>query len=217
IEVEWGGSVSTTGNYSLPAVVKYTPEGDSILWGRTEFSAWFDSLESAVLDNSRLNQFSDHVSFGANSVVYEGAKLDVAIGTQASYFLRDQPGLRIGATAIGRYDWGRNSAGLSVGWSGATASSDGNPAGTMDLNAGFGRKLRASGFLSRCTAHSNVLAEKYTGQRRLFSIFEGLEYQFTDRVALDVSGQHLSVGGGIRDHQISMALTVNTGHLKHRR
>lgn len=217
IEAEWGGAFSTTGNYTLPAAVKYTPEGSSILWGRTEFNAAFDSLSSAVLDNSRLNQFSDRFSFGATTVVYDGVKLDIAIAPQASFFLRDQSGLRLGATAISRYDWGRNSAGLSVGWSAATASSESNPAGTLDINAGFGRRLQTSGFLGHCTAHSNFLAEKSTGQRRILSVFEGMEYQFTEKIALDVSGQHLSVSGGILDHQISVGLTVNLGHVKHRR
>ena len=217
IEAEWGGAFSTTGNYTLPATVKYTPEGSGILWGRTEFNAAFDSLQSAVLENGRLNQFSDRVSFGATSVIYDGAKLDIAIAPQASFLIRDQSGLRLGATAISRYDWGRNSAGLSVGWSGATASSENNPAGTVDINAGFGRRLRTSGFLGHLTAHTNFLAEKSTGQTRIFSVFEGMEYQFTEKIALDVSGQHLSVSGGILDHQISVGLTVNLGHVKRRR
>jgi hypothetical protein len=217
VEAEWGGAFSTTGNYTLPATLKFTPEGTSILWGRTEFSAGFDSISSAVLDNNRLTQFSDRVSLQATSVLHDGAKLDIALAPQLSYYLRDQSGLRIGATLITRYDWGRNSAGLSVGWTGATASSDGNPAGTLDINAGYGRRLQAEGFLSHFTAHTNWLAEKSTGQRRIFSVFEGVEYQFTEKLALDVSGQHLSVSGGILDNQITAGLTVNLGHVKHRR
>ena len=44
MEIEWGGAFSTGGNFTFPSTVKYTPEGPYLFWGRTEFSASFDSL-----------------------------------------------------------------------------------------------------------------------------------------------------------------------------
>src|ERR1051325_8347544 len=49
MEVEWGGAFSTEGSFSFPSAVKYTPEGTHAYWGRTEFSATFDSLCEALL------------------------------------------------------------------------------------------------------------------------------------------------------------------------
>ena len=43
------------------------------------------------------------------------------------------------------------------------------------------------------------------------SIFEGVEYQITEKFALDVSGQHFSVVGGAVDHQIVVGITANLG------
>src|SRR5438067_143704 len=43
MEFEWGGAFAVGGGFTLPAAIKYTPEGRHAYWGRTEFSASFDS------------------------------------------------------------------------------------------------------------------------------------------------------------------------------
>src|SRR5260370_21760068 len=48
MEIEWGGAFSTGADFSFPSTIKYTPEGPYAFWGRTEFSASFDSLSSIV-------------------------------------------------------------------------------------------------------------------------------------------------------------------------
>jgi hypothetical protein len=213
MEVEWGGAFSTTGNFTFPATIKYTPEGPHIWWGRTEFSASFDSVNSAVQPDYRVTQFSDRLTFAANCVVHDGDKLDLAIVPQVSILLRGDDGARIGATAIARYDAGRNSAGVTLTWTAATVASPTNPAGTFDIGAGYGRRLMASGPLGHLTPHANLLYERSTGFQRQISLFEGVEYQITDKVAVDFSGQHLSLWGGAVDHQVVIGLTVNTGRL----
>ena len=213
IEIDWGGALSTAANYTLPAAIKYTPEGSHIWWGRTEFSASFDSLSSVVQLDNRTTQFSDRLGFQANCVVQDGARLDIALAPQASFLLRGDQGERYGATAIARYDWGRNSAGATFTWTGATDSSPTNPAGTFDIGAGYGRRLTAAGALSHITPHVNWLYEKSTGNVRTVSLFEGVEYQVTERFAVDFAGQHFSVWGGAVDHQVTIGLTVNTGRL----
>jgi hypothetical protein len=215
MELEWGGAFSTAGNFTFPSAIKYTPEGTHPWWGRTEFSAAFDTLSSVVEFDNRTTQFSDRLTLAANCVVHDGDRFDLAIAPQASFLLRGDEGQRFGATAIGRYDWGRNSAGATLTWTGATAASATNPAGTLDLGAGYGRRLKASGSLGHLTAHANWLYERSTGVGRTVSLFEGVEYQITDKVAVDFSGQHFSVWGGAPDHQVSVGLTVNTGRLRH--
>ena len=123
MEVEWGGAFSVEGGFTLPAAIKYTPEGPHAYWGRTEFSASFDSLSSALQFDNRITQFSDRVSFAANCVVHDGAKLDIAIAPQTSFILRGDRGARVGATGIARYDTGRSSLGATLTWTGATDSS----------------------------------------------------------------------------------------------
>jgi hypothetical protein len=217
MEIEFGGAFSTGGNFSFPSTIKYTPEGPYVWWGRTEFSLSFDSLASTVQFDNRATQFSDRLTFAANCVVHDGDKLDIAIAPQVSSFLRGESGLRVGATAIARYDAGRNSTGVTVTWTAATALSPTNPAGTLDVGYGYGRRLMASGPLGHLTAHTNVLYERSTGVPRQISLFEGVEYQITENVAVDFSGQHFSVWGGPVDHQITVGLTVNTGRLRAKR
>src|SRR5262249_54551750 len=149
--------------YSMPSAVKYTPMGPHILWGRTEFSAAFDSIDSVPQAGQRVTQFSDRVTFAANSVFFDGEKLDIAIQPQATFFLRDESGARLGATAIARYDVGRNSMGATLTWTGATAPSPNNPSGSWDFGGGFGRRLAASGALGHFTPHTNVVYERPTG------------------------------------------------------
>jgi len=100
-------------------------------------------------------------------------------------------------------------------WTAATDSTSTNPAGTFDIGAGYGFQLMAAGPLSHLTAHTNWLYEKSTGEERGISLFEGVEYQINNKLAVDFSGQHFNVWGGAVDHQISIGLTVNVGRLKH--
>src|SRR3989442_7935184 len=157
IETEWGGlySFSTTA-FAMPAAVKYTPEGTHIYWGRTEYAVTFDTVTNNQTTVGRATQFSQALTLAATAVLHDGEKLDIALAPQATFFLRDEEGARFGAVAIARYDTGKSSIGASLGWSGATHSSDSNPAGTFDLGLGFGRRLAARGWLGKFTPHLNA-------------------------------------------------------------
>lgn len=217
LEIDCGNLYSyTSGNFTMPSTVKYTPEGTRILWGRTEYSAAFDSVNSALIAGGRSTQFSDRVTLTASSVVLDGAKLDVAIAPQATFFLRDESGARLGATAIARYDWGRNSAGATASWTAATAPTATNPAGTWDFGAGFGRRLGAAGFWGRVTPHLNAVLERSAGVERTVAAFGGVEYQITGKVALDVAAQRFGLVGGGADRQVLVGLTINLGKLHSR-
>jgi len=215
LEAEWDNLYSfTSGNYSMPSIIKYTPMGKSILWGRTEFSAAFDSVDSIPQTGQRVTQFSDRVTFAANSVLFDGEKLDIAILPQATFFLRGESGARLGATAIARYDAGRNSMGATLSWSGATAPSPTNPSGSWDFGTGFGRRLAAAGAFGHLTPHTNVVYERSTGANPNWAGFAGMEYQITGRVAVDVTGQRFGLRGGTPDRQIVVGMTFNFGKLQ---
>ena len=53
----------------------------------------------------------------------------------------------------------------------------------------------------------------HTGVERQISMFEGVEYQITEKVAVDFSAAHFALWGGTLDHQVIVGLTVSTGHL----
>ncbi len=215
IEIDWAGvySFSST-NFQMPAAIKFTPQGHHVIWGRTEYSAAFDSLTNTQIAGGRETQFSQSVTATATSVLHDGEKLDIALAPQATFFLRDESGQRFGVVAIARYDSGHNSMGTTFSWSAATHSSPTNPAGTFDVGFGYGRNLSGSPLAEKFTPHFNLVWERSTGQTSFVSLFEGVEYQMTQRVAFDLSGQHLGGSGQPRDHQLVFGMTVNLGKLQ---
>jgi hypothetical protein len=210
-ELEWGAAYSVSGAYFLPTALKITPSASTGFWGRTELSANFDMLSSSVDQGQRSTQFSDHLSVAATTVVYGGEKLNVALVPMASFFLRGDRGARLGASAVARVDSGLSSAGITISWTGATASSPSNPAGIFDLGGGFGRRLARSGTWARITPHGNAVYERLTGAASETSVFAGLEYQFTEKLAFDLSSQHLNLGSSSSDHQVLFGITWNLG------
>lgn len=216
MELEYGVAASIDGSFTLPTVIHFTPEGRHVWWGRTEFSAFFDSLNSTTQPLGRITQFGDRAGFAATCVIRDGEKLDIAFAPQVSFLLRGDAGARLGATAIARYDAGRSSAGITFGWSAATASSPTNPAGTIDIGAGYGYRLKPSGPLGHLTPHVNWLYERSTGAERQISIFEGMEYQVVESFAIDFSAQQISLWGGQPDRQFVVGLTYNSARFHHR-
>ena len=215
VELDFASLYSfSSANYQVPAVIKYTPVGSHVIWGRTEYSLAFDSLDSTAEGGARLMQFSQSVTLAATSVVHDGKRLDFAIAPQATIFLRDEAGARLGTVVIARYDGGHNSIGGTVSWTGATHSSPTNPAGTFDLGLGYGRNLSGSDFAEKFTPHCNVVWEKPTGHPPALSVFEGVEYQMTPRFAFDLSAQHFTVTGGVTDHQVLFGIAVTFGKLQ---
>lgn len=206
VELDWSSLFSLSShNYSMPSAVRYTPSGSSMFGGRTEYSLSFDSLTSAPFGGSRLNQFSESLTAMATIVPWKD--IGFAIAPQATYMLRDATGWRFGAIVLGRAQFGLNEFGITGGWSGATSSSDGNPAGTFDAGVGYGRHFKGSGFVSKLIPHVNVTGEKSTGITRQISLFEGIAYQPNDRLMFDISGQHFGIIGGPPDHQLVIGLT----------
>jgi len=205
IDFEWGAAFDTNGAITLPTVIHYTPKGPYVFWGRTEFAVSFDSLNY----DGNVHHFGDRASVQATCVLHDGDKLDIAFAPTATFLLRGDTGARYGAVGIARYDSGHHSGGVTVSWTGATHPSPTNPAGTFDLGFGYGYAF------GKITPHVNLIWERSTGIDRQISLFEGVEYQFTDPFSLDFSVQHNSLWGGARDTQFVVGITVNSGHLHH--
>ena len=205
-EVDWANVYSfSSDGLLMPTAIKYTPVGHHDWWGRTEYSMSFNSYDSYA------SQFGQFMTLTGTCVLRDGEKFDIAIAPQVTAFLRDERGARIGATAIARYDFGRNSIGTTFGWSGATHSSPTNPAGTFDVGTGFGRRLAAGGVLGHFSPHVNAGWERSTGVARIASLLEGVEYQIVEKVALDVSAQQVAAAGHGPDRQLIVGMTINFG------
>jgi hypothetical protein len=207
VEAEWNVSWTESASLTMPTTLKYTPEGPNLLWGRTEYSANFDTFSSALIDGNRVTHSSDHLAVAATTLLADREHWNVAIAPVVTFGFRDQPGFRAGLTAITRYDRGRNSGGATITWTGDTNPTDLNPAGTWDFGSGYGHT-----FGSRTTVHVDGQFERATGYSGAWSFFEGVEFQFTPAAALEVSGQHLNVTGGVLDHQLVVGVTINFGN-----
>ena len=209
-EIDWAQLYSfSSRNWTMPSTLRYTPKGGHLLWGRTEYSAAFESFTNLSAGDHRVTQTGDAVTLSATTVVVDGEKFDIAVAPQATLFLRNESGARLGATAIARYDAAGNSLSSTLTWSAATQASDGNPARITDVGFGFGRRLGTAGLAQKLSPHVNAVWERATGLPGTFSLFEGMEYQVSERVAFDVSGQHFNLRGGAVDHQIVAGFTFN--------
>lgn len=207
IEIDWASAYSFSSNgLLLPTALKYTPVGRHDWWGRTEYSLSFNAYDSGA------EQFGQSATLTGTCVLKDGAVFDFAIAPQVTAFLRDERGVRAGATAIARWDVGRSSIGTTLGWSGASRSSPTNPAGTTDVGIGFGRRLAARGWLGHFSPHVNAGGERSTGVPRIGSLLEGVEYQIVDNLAFDVSALQVATTGQRPDRQVIFGLTVNLGH-----
>lgn len=209
IEIDWAGSYSLSSDgLFLPTVIKYTPVGRHDWWGRTEYSVAFNAFDGPA------SRFGQTMTVTGTCVLVDGTHLDIAVAPQITAFLRDEQGARLGATAIARLDWGRNSIGTTFGWSGATHSSPTNPAGTVDIGLGMGRRLAAGGALGHFSPHLNAGWERSTGLPRIVSLLEGVEYQIVNAVAFDFSAQQVAAFGQRADRQVIFSITANLGHPK---
>lgn len=206
VEVETGGNASLTGDaagaFVMPTVIKFTPKST-----QTEYNVSFDGLAREVSGSTVATHFSDRVTAGVTHEFSGWRGVSVAAGPQVSIFTRGSEGVRWGGVGLARVKlWGSLDGGITAAFSQATHSSDINPPRLLDLGGGFGRKLSA-----RVTAHANYLYEKATGYSPQHSLYEGVEFQFTPRFALDVSVQQIGVGGPVLDHQLVAGLTMNLG------
>lgn len=214
MEVEWSNTFDLDGSYSMPFLWKVTPEGSHLLWGRTEFSAALDGVSSIVTDGERTTHLTDHATFAATTLLLDGEHWNIAIAPQISLWTRGSSGARLGASTILRYDRGLSSGGATLTWTGATHTSDGNPAGTWDFNPGYGRRLSANGWSSHVSLYANGLLERSTGLTNVAAVIEGMEVELSDKVSFLLSGQQTRLGPGQLDHQIVTGLTVNLGRYR---
>ena len=174
--------------------------------GQTEYSLAFDSVNSAINPgNQRTTQFSDRLTFQATTVVYDSKYFDIAVAPQITCTASQRLGsacrchghcstrqIRQQSRGDCRLDWGDVAFGQQ-------------PAGVWDFGIGYGRKLR------KFTPHANVVLERATGFAHTTSVFGGIEYQWTEKFAVDATAQRYSLTGAGPDRQILLGITWNFG------
>ena len=64
----------------MPTTVKWTPEGSTLVWGRTEYSANFDVAHA-----------SDHVGITGTTLLADGEHWNFAVAPSVTFGSGDQP------------------------------------------------------------------------------------------------------------------------------
>jgi len=198
LDLEYSGAFDTNSSYTLPMTLKYTPDH----W-QTELSVGVDTIASVVDDSGNQPvHFSDHLNLAATTAFHASDHFDWGFAPTLAFLSRGSNGERIGGLLLGRYDRAGNTLSGAVSWSGATQGTVNNPAGTWDVNLGYGRQLSA-----RWSLYGNTQWERSTGVARQYAFFEGVEFQMTPRLAFDLQGQHYGVNSDQPDHQIVAGIT----------
>ncbi len=194
IEAEWFNTFSTNGNYWMPSLLKVTPlTGDSLL-ARTEFSVGFDALDIEDATHS-----SDHVTISALSVLTSGPKFSFAAGPLVTWATRGDAGTHAGGAGLARWDLGAHNLGFTASWN-----------GVLDVGGGYGVQI------GRFTPHMSVQWERAKSVRGFYSATEGVAFQLSKKLTVDVAGLQLGAATGPVDYQVQCGLIYNFGKIRRR-
>jgi len=213
-EIEWSNAFNLDSSYTMPLLLKVTPEGKHLLWGRTEFSAAVDVVPSIVSDDRRSTHLADHVTLSATTLLVDGEHWNLAVAPQINAWTRGVGGVRAGGSAVIRHDHGLSSGGATVTWTRATQPSSVNPSSTWDFNPGVGRRISSRGWAGRVSLYANALLEHSTGTPSAIAAIEGAEIELKQNLSFIVSAQQLRLGPNQRDYQWTTGLTVNLGRYR---
>ncbi|MFY9224162.1 MAG: hypothetical protein WAQ98_15940 [Blastocatellia bacterium] len=207
------GTVISEDTFVIPITFKYTPPATKGLFHKTEFSVSFDTIAGIESNNKRTTKTGNLISFAIRRPVFEIKNFSIAFAPQASFFLRDQKGARLGATVFTAYAFGLNSVVTNLTFSNATSSSASNPAQKYDLAIDVGRTLGNSGAKSKTSIFTGILIEKAKKQDSIVSLLQGINYRVKPNLVLDLSLRQVGFRTGNIDYQLLTGLTVNFGRL----
>lgn len=208
VEAEWYHTLSPSGNYWIPSLLKMTPSAGDGFWGQTELSIGFDAIDSEIGDNGRVTHSTDHITLNSTHVLWSEKHFSFALGPQITFSTRGQQPVHAGGSVISRWDFGlnnQNNLGLTAQWV--------NP-GILDIGGGAGRQLSQTGFGKFVTPHVSVTWEKVNGSSGFMSVNEGVAFQVTKKLALDIGAQHVGAPDAHMDHQFQIGLIGNFGKIR---
>ena len=178
-----------------------------------EFSVGFDSISSVEMGSERDTRFGDRIGFAIRRALYKSGGFSFGVAPQAVFFLRDEDGARLGASAIAVYSFGPNSLVTNLVWSAATDASENNPSRQTSLIAGYSRTLGSGPRSSRAAAFAEYLQEFPTGQPSRVSLLQGISYRLRPDLVLDFSLQQSGLLATPFDLVFAAGLTYNLGRL----
>ena len=206
VEAEWYHTLSESGNYWMPSLLKFTPSASNGFWGQTELSIGFDAIDSEIGDSGRVTHSTDHITLNSTHVLWSEKHFSFALGPQITFSTRGQKPVHAGGSAIARWDIGLNNLGLTAQWVNR---------GILDIGGGAGRQLSQTGFGKFVTPHVSVTWEKLNGSSGFMSVNEGVAFQVTKKLALDIGAQHAGAPDAPMDHQFQIGLIANFGKIRH--
>ena len=212
VEVQLGGA----GNgefFGLPTVFKFTPDAPQSVMSGMEFSVGFDSISSVEIGSNRDTRFGDRIGFAIRRALYESGGFSFGVAPQAVFFLRDEAGARLGASAIAVYSFEPNSLVTNVVWSAATDASENNPSRQTSVIAGYSRTLGSGPRSSRAAAFAEYLQEFPTGQPSRVSLLQGISYRLRADLVLDFAVEQNGLAATPFDLVFATGLTYNLGRL----
>ena len=121
-----------------------------------EFSVGFDSISRVDMGSDRDTRFGDRIGFAIRRALYESGGFSFGVAPQAVFFLRDEEGARLGASAIAVYSFGPNNLVANLVWSVATDASENNPSRQSSVIAGYSRTLGSGPRSSRAAAFAEA-------------------------------------------------------------
>ena len=214
-ELEFG-SAAKRNSLGLPAALKFTPDVENVLLRETEFSLGFDAYSTLSADGRRRHQFGDRLAFNLRRALHRGEHFSFALAPRATFFLRDEKGARLGATAIGAWSYGLNTVVANLTFTGATSPSDNNSQRQTDIALGYSRTLGESGLANRFGVFAEYQHEFPSGRANPVSLMQGITFRARPDLVLDFAVQQSGVADGPLEVQLLGGLTVNLGGFRRR-
>ena len=199
--------------FGLPTLFKFTPDAPQGVMSGMEFSVGFDSISRVDMGSDRDTRFGDRIGFAIRRALYESGGFSFGVAPQAVFFLRDEEGARLGASAIAVYSFGPNNLVANLVWSVATDASENNPSRQSSVIAGYSRTLGSGPRSSRAVAFADYLQEFPTGQPSQVSLIQGISYRLRPDLVLDFSLQQNGLAATPFDLIFATGLTYNLGRL----
>jgi len=160
-----------------------------------------DNLFIGFYNNKRVTKTGNLLSFAIRRPIFEVKNFSVAFAPQASFFLRDEKGARLGATVFTAYSFGLNAVVTNFTFSNATSSSASNPAQKYELAIDVSRTLGNSGARSKTGIFSGILIEKARKQDSVVSLLQGINYRVKPNLVLDIAFRQVGLRTRNIDYQ----------------
>jgi hypothetical protein len=196
-------------HFNTSITVRYEPQQSETFWGRAEYSAAFE-LIPAYIDEG--HSFSRALRLNTSFVVRSGEKLDWVVAPEATVYTGGLWGKRLGAAAVARIHADKDHLDGILSWSGATHSSSSNPASELGVGFSYRRDLSGWPWLQKLSPHISAELLKATGHPNAVFAYEGVEYEVTSWLSLDLYAQHWAAPGSAPDHRIAIGTSLNLSH-----